>query len=59
MGNGPNESYIIKNEILVIINDNSFEIGVYYVPLHHSFIRDYLFVRKVGLADHMMHSFYK
>ena len=81
-------SHSHKNDILVIINDYFLEMGVCYVPLHHSFIRDYLLwlegwlqsltycVReltlwlsgsfeiicrgwKVGLADHMMHSFYK
>ena len=34
-----NESF--KNDFLIIINDNSLEIGVWYVPLHHSVIRNY------------------
>ena len=31
-----------KNDFLVIINDYFLEIGMCYVPLHHSFNRDYL-----------------
>ena len=38
---GPFESYSHKNDILVIVNDCSLEMGVCYVPLHHSLIRDY------------------
>ena len=34
-------SHIFKNDFLIIITDNSLEIGVCYVPLHHSVIRDY------------------
>ena len=41
VGNGPFESYSHKNDILVIINDYSLEMGVCFVPLHHSIIRDY------------------
>ena len=33
---------VIKNDIIVIINDYFLEMGVCYVPSHHSFIRDYL-----------------
>ena len=40
--NGPIEAYSQKNDILVIINDYSLEIGVCRVPLHHSFILNYL-----------------
>ena len=36
------ESHSHKNDISVIINEYSLEMGVYYVPLYHSFIRDYL-----------------
>ena len=38
---GPFESFSHYNDILVIINDYFLEMGVCYVPLHHSFIRDY------------------
>ena len=31
---------VIKNDILVIINDYFLQMVVCYVPLHHSFIRD-------------------
>ena len=41
-GYGPFESFSHYNDILVIINDYFLELGVCYVPLHHSFIRDYL-----------------
>ena len=33
---GPIESCSHKNDILVIINDYSLEMGLCYVPLHHS-----------------------
>ena len=41
-GYGPFESFSHYNDILVIINDYFLQMGVCYVPLHHSFIRDYL-----------------
>ena len=48
-----------KNNFAVIINGFCLEMGVCYVPLHfHSFeiiCRGW----KLGLADHMMRSFYK
>ena len=56
---GPFEQYSHKNDILVIINDYFLEMGVFYVPLHHSFIRDYLPWLECRLADYMMRSFYK
>ena len=37
---GPFESFSHYNDILVIINDCFLEMGVCYVPSHHSFIRD-------------------
>ena len=48
---------VIKNDFLIIINDYSLEIWVFYVPVHSFEIicRGW----KVGLADHMMRSFYK
>ena len=42
VGDGPFELFSHYNDILVIINDYFLEMGVCYVPLHHSFIRDYL-----------------
>ena len=33
---------VIKNDIVVIINDYFLEMVVCYVSLHHSFNRDYL-----------------
>ena len=35
------ESFSHFSDILVIINDYFLEMGMCYVPLHHSFIRDY------------------
>ena len=39
---GSFEIYSHKNDLLVSINDYFLELGVCYIPLHHSFIRDYL-----------------
>ena len=52
-------SFSHKNDIIVIINDDFLEMGVCYVPLHHSFIEDYLQWLEGRLAGHMMRSFYK